>query len=647
MRRRGVILPVVLFVLVLIGLLAAMFSFRVYADLASTQAVAYRFQTRLAAEAGVERVKMLLRTGRLDRGLWYHNPELLNRVIVTAHGRDAQTAGTTEEFDESMVYRFSIVADDPNDDKEQARFGITDESAKLNLNVVLEKKRYDQLLKLVAAAVGEDNEVDPQRIVDAIVDWYDSDSQSNGEDTDTEGEYYRGLPQPYRVKNGPFDSIEELLLVKGVTPEIFYGEDFDRNGLVSENEKDGDKTFPPDNRDDILNRGLYPYLTVLSTENNTANDNRPRVNLLGEEAVVRAGLETVFPEDPGLVDGIVAAVKKPTGGQGGGGGTGGAGGQGGQPQGGGQGGQPQDGGQGGGQPQGGGQGGQPQDGGQGGGQPGGNDPKGQGGSNRKSIEGGRLIDSTNGSKLGRLMQQRGPGDGQPSGDGQPAGGGQPSGGGQPGSDGSGVPGSGDGDQGGGLETGDGEPQGDEGGDGGTGGGGDGNEPTKFESPASVLLPRMVDGQPVSLQMTNEQLAVLMDRTTTTAERGIQGLININTAPRLVLSCIEGMPADTVEAILSKRGGLTPMTASTTAWLVTELGMDVETYAKVAPQITARGQQFTIESVGFGDHIGMVTRLQVIVDMNGPIVQTIYYRDISGLGGSYPIREEDKEKIRGG
>jgi hypothetical protein len=39
-------------------------------------------------------------------------------------------------------------------------------------------------------------------------------------------------------------------------------------------------------------------------------------------------------------------------------------------------------------------------------------------------------------------------------------------------------------------------------------------------------------------------------------------------------------------------------------------------------------------------VGAVTRLQVVVDMVGPIPQTIYYRDISYLGANFPIREED-------
>jgi general secretion pathway protein K len=58
-------------------------------------------------------------------------------------------------------------------------------------------------------------------IVDSIMDWRDKDNfhRANG----AEDEYYLALPEPYKCKNGDFTSIEELLLVRGVTPEIFYG----------------------------------------------------------------------------------------------------------------------------------------------------------------------------------------------------------------------------------------------------------------------------------------------------------------------------------------------------------------------------------------------------------------------------------------
>jgi type II secretory pathway component PulK len=163
-----------------------------------------------------------------------------------------------------------------------------------------------------------------------------------------------------------------------------------------------------------------------------------------------------------------------------------------------------------------------------------------------------------------------------------------------------------------------------------------------------MLPRMVDGQQTPSPLTVEHLAVLMDRTTMVKpeERTIPGLININTAPATVLACLEGLSEEHIQGILASRETLDADTLASTVWLVSEGVMDVTAYEKVAPHITARGQQFTIESVGYADHMGMVTRLQVVVDMNGPIAQTVYYRDISNLGSSFPIRESDKEKIRG-
>ncbi len=74
-------------------------------------------------------------------------------------------------------------------------------------------------------------------------------------------------------------------------------------------------------------------------------------------------------------------------------------------------------------------------------------------------------------------------------------------------------------------------------------------------------------------------------------------------------------------------------------------VDFDTFERIAPLITARGQQFRIESLGYADHMGMITRLEVVVDMLGPIAETVYYRDLTYLGGHYPIREEDLEKAR--
>jgi len=65
----------------------------------------------------------------------------------------------------------------------------------------------------------------------SILDWRDPDDlyRMNGAEPD----YYQSLKEPYRCKNGNLDSIEELLLVRGVTPELFYG----RNGAKADEEE--------------------------------------------------------------------------------------------------------------------------------------------------------------------------------------------------------------------------------------------------------------------------------------------------------------------------------------------------------------------------------------------------------------------------
>jgi hypothetical protein len=58
-------------------------------------------------------------------------------------------------------------------------------------------------------------------VADSILDWVDTNREHriNGAEED----YYRGLDPPYSCKDGPLDTIEELLLVRGVTKELFAG----------------------------------------------------------------------------------------------------------------------------------------------------------------------------------------------------------------------------------------------------------------------------------------------------------------------------------------------------------------------------------------------------------------------------------------
>ena len=93
---------------------------------------------------------------------------------------------------------------------------LYDENGKINLNGINDENREIFINFLIQKGI---DIFDADIIVDSILDWIDTDDliHFNG----AEDKYYETLPEPYKVKNAPFHSIEELALVRGVTPEIF------------------------------------------------------------------------------------------------------------------------------------------------------------------------------------------------------------------------------------------------------------------------------------------------------------------------------------------------------------------------------------------------------------------------------------------
>ncbi len=89
------------------------------------------------------------------------------------------------------------------------------EAGKVNINVV-----SDPTLRKIINQLGLEGEA-RDVVVDSILDWRTPGElhRLNGAKSD----YYQSLKDPYDCKNGNLDSIEELLLVRGVTSDLFYG----------------------------------------------------------------------------------------------------------------------------------------------------------------------------------------------------------------------------------------------------------------------------------------------------------------------------------------------------------------------------------------------------------------------------------------
>ncbi len=100
-------------------------------------------------------------------------------------------------------------------DQGECELRIMSEAGKININAISEVA----LRKLIGnlGLDGEKRDV----VVDSILDWRDPNDllRING----AENDYYQSLKEPYRSKNANLDSIEELLLIRGVTPDLFYG----------------------------------------------------------------------------------------------------------------------------------------------------------------------------------------------------------------------------------------------------------------------------------------------------------------------------------------------------------------------------------------------------------------------------------------
>jgi competence ComEA-like helix-hairpin-helix protein len=104
------------------------------------------------------------------------------------------------------------------------RLEVIDASSRLDLN------RIDREALLLLPHMDE-------TIADEILAWRGQEDGAGQEgatsgSAGTSAGNYEGLPRPYRLKEAPFDSVEELLLVHGVTPSLLYGPPADVQGTM-------------------------------------------------------------------------------------------------------------------------------------------------------------------------------------------------------------------------------------------------------------------------------------------------------------------------------------------------------------------------------------------------------------------------------
>ena len=99
------------------------------------------------------------------------------------------------------------------------KWTVTDLERKMNINTAIGNPQIlEKALTLSGASVTE-----IPTIVASVQDWIDADNDERPNGAETS--YYQSLSPPYYAKNGPIDELSEMLLIKGVTPDLYWGPD--------------------------------------------------------------------------------------------------------------------------------------------------------------------------------------------------------------------------------------------------------------------------------------------------------------------------------------------------------------------------------------------------------------------------------------
>ena len=151
------------------------------------------------------------------------------------------------------------------------------------------------------------------------------------------------------------------------------------------------------------------------------------------------------------------------------------------------------------------------------------------------------------------------------------------------------------------------------------------------------------GTPIVSPARPEDMHVLFDRLTVSRTPVLAGQINVNTAPLQVLMSIVGMTREEADAIVARRNQVEGIEKRTPAWLVANGALQPERFAVLCNQFTGRSIQFTIDVIGFADHTGTARRIQAVVEMRGHMAQIKYYRDITGLGLGFPVKDDERSE----
>jgi type II secretory pathway component PulK len=257
--RRGSILIVVLWVLLLISLLAGRYLSH---NRGKAAAAAHGWQS-LVREQAFRSVLELYSTS----GQPLPPDENGDEIQPAADKENNEPVGETGllSWKELTIGGLNLLVRESSEDK------------RINLNSAAD----DAIRKQLRQGLGEDHLEEADQVADSLLDWRDSDDlvRSDGAEKD----FYQQKGLSYEPADGPFKNLTEMLLIRGVSRELFWG---DAPVVASSNQ---------DDQGEDEDSGQAPMFSLIN------------VFTISGENVKR--VEVLFPQDDGTAMAFIALLQ--------------------------------------------------------------------------------------------------------------------------------------------------------------------------------------------------------------------------------------------------------------------------------------------------------------------------------------------------
>ena len=204
--KEGAALLVALWVLIILSLIVGSFAFETQLEAMLVSHKRKKFSAEMAAYSGLEYARAIL-------------DQQSNAKELEIEDMDEDPDG----FMQAALFSQRGLTTTSEIELGNSRFSVTLESAESGRNInLLSREEWIEILEMANISSTEWD-----TMVDCLEDWIDEGDlhQLNGAESDDPFYQDRGYP----VKNGPLDSIEELLLIKGWGEDVLFGKEEDEN----------------------------------------------------------------------------------------------------------------------------------------------------------------------------------------------------------------------------------------------------------------------------------------------------------------------------------------------------------------------------------------------------------------------------------